>query len=68
MPTATIETPPTPPRTPEEQQHREATALIALLHAWRDDDPAEQREILDLLTAELPRDRLQLPERRDIVE
>ena len=66
MPT-TIEMPPTPPMAPDAQQ-REATALIALLHAWRDDDPTEQREILDLLAVELPRDRLQLPERTDVVE
>jgi hypothetical protein len=68
MPSSTIETPPTPPITPDERQQREATALIALLHAWRDDDPTEQREILDLLAVELPRDRLQLPERTDVVE
>ena len=49
-------------------QQREAAALIGLLHAWRHDDPDDQREILDLLEAELPLHRVHLPERGAVDE
>ncbi len=49
------------PNIQDEAQRREAEALIGLLRAWRDDDPQDQRENLDLLEAELRRNRLHIP-------
>ena len=47
----------------DEVQRREAEALIGLLRAWRDDDSQDQREILELLETELPRNRVHIPKR-----
>ena len=46
----------------DEVQRRESEALIGLLHSWREDDRGDQREIVELLEAELPRNPVRLPE------
>ncbi len=48
--------------TPSDQHRHEATLLIKLLQAWRDEDRDDQRETLELLQAELPANRFNIPE------
>lgn len=55
------------PRDGDQEQMRRNEALIALLKAWEDDDPEDQRETWAVLQEALAHDRFNIPDRRSNV-